>query len=142
MSDELKFPDRSTKTDSDSLSEPLKSLVRDAYMPPISAAGADAYWAGLEKRIMARVAAEGGESGWWAELVPWARRGLAAAAVIFALAGLINRQIMTEDENFASYEAVVETAGPDALSAAEEPFAAQYGSADDDATALRSFLSN
>jgi len=143
MSEELKFPDRASKADSDSLGEPVVELIRSAYLPPVNAAESDAYWAGLEQRIMARVRANGaGESGWWSELVPWARIGLAAAAVIFAVAGVVNQQIVAADAQLATYESVVDAAAPEMVSASEEPFASQYGSADDDATALRTFLSN
>jgi|SRR5687767_3095973 len=143
MSEELKFPDRASKTGSDSLSESEKVVVRAAYLPPIEAASADAYWAGLERRIMSRVRAEGAvESGWWAELVPWARIGLAAAGVMFAAAGLINQQIVAADKNIASYESVVDSAAPEALLSSDEPFASQYGSAEDDATAVRFFLTS
>ena len=54
MTDELKFPGNAGR-DRDSLDESIMNLVRDAYAPP----GGDAYWAGLESRIMARVASEG-----------------------------------------------------------------------------------
>lgn len=142
MSEELKFPDRASKADSDSLGEPLVGLIRRAYLPPVSAADSDVYWSGLEQRIMTRVRSGGGESGWWSELVPWARIGLAAAAVIFAIAGLVNQQIVADDARWVSYESVVDTAAPEMVSASEEPFASQYGSTDDNATALRTFLSN
>jgi hypothetical protein len=95
------------------------------------------YWSGLERRIIAKVAAEG-ERGWWVELAPWARIGLAAAAVIFALAGVVNQQLGTQQDQIA-YEAVGQ---PDWSLAADEPIAAQYISNDNEAAALRYFLSN
>src|SRR5688500_7441115 len=103
MSDELKFPDAESRLDRDSLGEPLETLIRQAYVPPDAAVWPDVYWSGLETRIMSRIAADN-ERGWWSELVPWARIGFAAAAAIFALAGIINQQI-TEREEIA-YEAV------------------------------------
>ncbi len=112
MSDELKFPGPSGKTDRDSLGEPLTGLVRDAYLP-VSLAESDAYWAGLEKRIMARVINEGAESGWWLVLAPWARAGLIAATAIFALASVINQRLSDSDSQYA-YESVVRTPTPDA----------------------------
>lgn len=137
MIDELRFPDSGGQADRDSLSEPLVSLIREAYTPPDAVAWPDAYWSGLERRIMARVSAEE-ERGWWAELVPWARIGLAAAAAIFALTGIVNQQ-MAEPEDQIAYEAVAQ---PDLSSASDEPIAAQYVSNDNDAAALRYFLSN
>ena len=136
MSDDLRFPDADERADRDSLSEPLVSLIREAYTPPNATAWPDAYWSGLERRIMARVSAE--EKSWWGELVPWARVGLAAAAAIFALAGLVNQQ-MTEPEDQVAYEAVSQ---PDLSSVSDEPIAAQYVSNDNDAAALRYYLSN
>lgn len=137
MSDELKFPNVDRNADSDSLGEPLVSLLREAYTPPDAAAWPDMYWSGLERRIMAKVAAEG-ERGWWAELVPWARIGLAAAAVIFALAGIVNQQLGTRQGQIA-YEAVEQ---PDLSFASDEPIASQYVPSDNEAVALRYFLSN
>ena len=137
MSDELKFPGADERADRDSLSEPLVSLIREAYTPPDAVAWPDAYWSGLERRIMARVSAEE-EKGWWSVLAPWARIGLAAAAAIFALAGVVNRQLSTSD-NQVAYEAVEQ---PDLTFAADEPIASQYVTSDNEAASLRYFLSN
>ena len=65
------------------------------------------------------------------------RPGLAAAAAIFALAGIINQQI-TEREEIA-YEAVIE---PDLTTASDDPIAGQYLAGVSDGTALRYYLSN
>ena len=51
MADELKFPTNGERPDRDSLDESLKALIRDAYAPP----DGDAYWTGLEQRIMAHL---------------------------------------------------------------------------------------
>ena len=136
MSDELKFPGAGNKAAEDSLGEPLVSLLREAYTPPDAAAWPDMYWRGLETRIMARVAAEG-ERSWWAELIPWARTGLVAAAVIFVLAGVVNSQLDAGEQ--VAYEAVEQ---PDLTFASDEPIAGQYVSNDNEASALRYFLSN
>lgn len=109
MSDELKFRGPGT-ADRDSLGEPLTGLVRDAYLPA-SPAGSDAYWAGLEQRIMARVRAEGSELGWWSVLAPWAKAGLIAATAIFALTSIINRRI-SESESQYAYDVVVPVSAP------------------------------
>ena len=137
MSDDLRFPNADERADRDSLGEPLVSLIREAYTPPDAVAWPDVYWSGLERRIMARVSAEE-EKSWWAELVPFARIGLAAAAAIFALAGVVNQQ-MSEPEDQVAYEAVSQ---PDLSSASDEPIAEQYVSNDNDAAALRYYLSN
>ena len=135
MTDELKFPGAAERADS--LSEPVISLIREAYTPPDAVAWPEVYWSGLERRIMARVSGED-EKGWWAELIPWARVGLAAAAAIFALAGIINQQLAEPDDQVA-YEAVVQ---PDLTTASDEPIAGQYVSNGSDAAALSYFLSN
>ena len=136
MRDELKFPDAGERLDRDSLGEPLESLIREAYTPPDAAVFPDMYWSGLETRIMARIAADN-DRGWWSELLPWARIGLAAAAAIFALAGIINRQMEPRDE--VAYEAGIE---PDMTTASDEPIAGQYLTGDSDGAALRYYLSN
>jgi hypothetical protein len=109
MSDELKFPGSGT-SDRDSLGEPLTALVRDAYLPT-SPAESEAYWAGLEQRIMARVKTQGTESGWWSVLAPWAQAGLIAATAIFALTSVINQRI-SESESQYAYESVVPVSAP------------------------------
>lgn len=110
MSDELRFPGPSDAADRDSLSEPMAGLVRDAYLP-VSPAESEAYWAGLEQRIMARVRAEGAETGWWSVLAPWAQAGLIAATAIFALTSVINQRI-SESESQYAYEVVVPVSAP------------------------------
>ena len=134
MGDDLRFPESGER---DSIEERLVSLIRESYTPPDAVAWPDAYWSGLERRIMARVSAEE-EKSWWAELVPWARIGLAAAAAIFTIASVVSNRISAPEEHIA-YEAVAE---PDLSSASDEPIAAQYVSNDNDAAALRYFLSN
>lgn len=136
MTDELKFSRADDAADHDSLGEPLVSLIRGAYTPPDAAAWPDVYWSGLERRIMARVAAD--EKSWWAELLPWARLGLVAAAAIFAAAGIVNQQ-MAEPVDQVAYEAVAQ---PDLSSAYDEPIASEYVPTDNDAASLRYFLIN
>lgn len=137
MTDELKFPNASESDENGSLGEPFSSLIRDMYQPPVAAAGVEAYWAAMEQRISARVATDGSADGnWWIELAPWSRLGLIAAAAIFAVAGVVNRQI-GEDSQFA-YESVVETSTP----ASQELVSVQDGSSDADPAALRYYVSN
>ncbi|MEO8575196.1 MAG: hypothetical protein ABI556_00785 [Gemmatimonadales bacterium] len=138
MADELKFPDASERADRDSLNEPLVSLIREAYSPPVSAADSDAYWSGFEKRIMTQVSS--GDGRWWTVLAPWARTGLIAAAAVFALAGVINRQLGATESQLA-YDSVVEATTPDVLSTSEELMTIQNGP-DDDGSAVSYFLSH
>ena len=139
MTDELKFPDASERRDRDSLDETLVSLIRDAYSPPVKSDEADAYWAGLEQRIMTQVSA-GGEGRWWTDLAPWGRIGLIAAAAVFALAGVINQQLDSTESQFA-YESVLEATTPEVLSTSEELMTIQNGP-DDDGAAVSYFLSH
>ncbi|MEO8193468.1 MAG: hypothetical protein ABI681_06425 [Gemmatimonadales bacterium] len=135
MTDELKFPGPNGRPDRDSLSEPLVALIRDAYAPP----GGNEYWSGLEQRIMARVASEGaGDGRWWNVLAPWARTGLVAAAAIFALAGVINQQLVDSDSQLA-YDSVIQDATPDVVSTSEELLSLQRGT---DGATLNYFLSH
>lgn len=141
MSDELRFPDAEERAGRDPLGEPLVTLIRDAYSPPVGIASSEAYWAGLEQRVMARVMAEGsGDGRWWAELAPWARTGLIAAGAIFALAGIINRQLGDSESQFA-YESVVEATTPDVLATSQELMSIQTGP-DGDGAAVSYFLSH
>lgn len=111
MSDELKFPGASGETDRDSLSEPLRQLVRDAYAPP--AVETEAYWASLEQRIMARVNSRGtAETRWWTVLGPWAQAGLIAATAIFAVTSVINRRI-SDSETQSAYETALQSPTPE-----------------------------
>ena len=132
MTDELKFP---TNGDRDSLDESLKSLVREAYAPP----GGDAYWAGLESRIMNRVASQSQSDGaWWNVLAPWARPALIAAAAIFALAGVIDRQLVESEEQVA-YDSFVQSVTPEVMNTTEELSSVERGA---DGATLSYFLSH
>lgn len=135
MSDELKFPGPNARPDRDSLGEPLAGLIREAYAPP----GGDAYWAQLEQRIMARVSAEQtGDTRWWNVLAPWARPALVAAAAIFALAGIINEQLV-ESESQMAYESVIQATTPDVAATSEELISVERGT---DGATLSYFLSH
>ena len=138
MSDELRFPNASERADRDSLGEPLVSLIRDAYSPPVSASDSDAYWSGLEQRIMTQVSS--GDSRWWTVLAPWARTGLIAAAAVFAVAGIINQQL-GDSESQLAYDSVVEATTPEVLSTSQELMTIQNGP-DDDGAAVSYFLSH
>jgi hypothetical protein len=105
MADELKFT-TNPKADRDALDQSTVDLMRGSYAPP----GGDAYWAGLEQKIMARVAsAEPGETPWYSVLAPWARPALIAAVAIFAVAGIFNYEMVSTDSQVA-YDSVIESA--------------------------------
>lgn len=111
MTDELKFPGAPLTPDRDSLSEPLRQLVRDAYAPP--AVETEAYWAGLEQRIMSRVKSQGASDiRWWSVLAPWAQAGLIAATAIFAVTSVINRRI-SDSETQSAYETALQSPTPE-----------------------------
>ena len=135
MTDELKFPVNGVKPDRDSLDESLTALIRDAYAPP----GGDAYWPGLEGRIMARVASHvDGDAPWWSVHAPWARPALIAAVGIFALAGIVNQQFV-ESESQLAYDSVLQSATPDVVATSEEIISVERGT---DGATLSYFLSH
>lgn len=134
MADELKFPDQSGRNGQrGELNDRLVRLVRDAYAPPVAADGADAYWAGLESRIMARTSVAGvfvNDGQWWSVLGAWAQTGLIAAAAIFAVAGAINQRFNDSESQFV-YESVIQPATPEILSAPLDLLSAPEGSRSD-----------
>lgn len=79
MSDTLEFP---TGGDGE-----LTPALRDLYQAPAD----DAYWAGLEARILARTVgapvADIQPVAWWQVMGSWSRAGLAAAGLAALLAG-------------------------------------------------------
>ncbi|MDQ6688939.1 MAG: hypothetical protein M3Z18_00305 [Gemmatimonadota bacterium] len=93
----------------------ITEVLRDAYAPPADGA----YWDALEGRIMAFI----GEQrppvvripvNWWSDLAGWAAPGLAAAALLFAAAGMLwSRQ--NDEELRTSYDAVTESVATDVL---------------------------
>ena len=122
MTDELKFPDPNERRiirDADALDERVARAIHDAYLPPVARGEAEnAYWSGLEQRIMARVADADPvqrEQGYWSVLNGWAQVGLVAAAALFAVGGLVTNQLSEPDEQVA-YESV-QPSTPDAISA-------------------------
>jgi hypothetical protein len=72
----------------DRLDENLVNAIRSVYAAP----GATGYWDSLESRIMARVesaASASRDMGWYSVLARWATPGLAAAALLLAVAGAL-----------------------------------------------------
>lgn len=133
MADELKFTGN-PKADRDSLDESVVLGVRNAYTPP----GGDAYWAGLEQRIMARVATtERNDSGWYGVLAPWARPALIAAVAILAVAGIVNQQIDSDSQ--VAYDSVIESATGGVGATSEELISVERGT---EGAALSYYLSH
>jgi anti-sigma-K factor RskA len=81
----------------------LTRALRQALAPP----GGEAFWEGLERRILARVASSE-EDVWWRQLARW-RRGIAlagaAAVLVAALAARHENQAMS----LAAYKAIEST---------------------------------
>ena len=73
--------------------------LRELYAPPAD----DAYWRGLEARILSRLTES---ASWWDELDRWARPALVAAAVLLMAVGvaLFRARQMEQD---VAYEAVL-----------------------------------
>lgn len=146
MTDELKFPDpleRRVPRDADALDERTARAIHEAYLPHVALGETEnAYWSGLEQRIMARVAGDGSsqrDPGYWSVLNGWAQVGLAAAAALFAIGGLVSQQLGPPDEQVA-YESVVQASAPETISAPAALMTASDRSAQRDA-ALQYVLS-
>jgi hypothetical protein len=93
----------------------ITEMLRDAYAPPAEGA----YWDALERRIVAYIAEHRHAVvripvNWWSDLAGWAAPGLAAAALLFAAAGVLwSRQ--NDEELRTGYEAVTESVATDVL---------------------------
>jgi len=91
----------------------ITEMLREVYAPPAEGA----YWDSLETRVMSYVRSHKQAVipiNWWSDLASWAGPGLAAAALLFIVAGaLLSRQ---KDEDLrASYEAVTGPLASDVL---------------------------
>jgi hypothetical protein len=134
MADELKFTGN-PRGDRDSLDESLVALIRDAYAPP----GGDGYWAGLEQDIMARVSSSGpADTPWYSVLAPWTRPALIAAAAIFAVASVVNYEIVDTDSQVA-YDSVIESPTVGVGTTSEEIMSLERGA---EGAALSYYLSH
>lgn len=112
----------------------MTAMLRDVYAPPAEGA----YWDGLQSRILAYVreheAAAVIPVNWWSDLASWAGPGLAAAALLFAAAGVIWSRQKDEDLR-TSYEAVTEPLASDFLPGAVQVVTAPHdGSSQREAT--------
>ena len=109
----------------------LAGMLREIYAPPAEGA----YWDALEQRIVAHVRSNKHDAvipvNWWSDLAAWAAPGLAAAALLFAAAGLVLSK--TDDEDLrATYEEVTDAAAEDVL-----PGAVQVATAPHDGSSQR-----
>ena len=77
----------------DDRDEELTAALRAEYTTPAESS----YWAFLERRIMARITAEGTRE-WWSYFPSWSRAGLAAAALALAVAGIAAWQTRTSEQ--------------------------------------------
>ena len=112
----------------------ISALLRDIYAPPAESG----YWEDLEGRIVARVQDYRASIvpipvNWWSDLAAWAGPGLAAAALIFAAAGVVLSRENDEDLR-TTYEEVTDPVA-DALPGAVQVVVAPHdGSSQREAT--------
>jgi hypothetical protein len=91
----------------------ITEMLRGVYVTPAEGA----YWNSLETRIMSYVKSHQHALipvNWWSDLASWAGPGLAAAALLFIVAGAVLSRQKDEDLR-ASYEAVTEPLASDVL---------------------------
>ncbi|HEV2643689.1 MAG TPA: hypothetical protein VGT98_13320 [Candidatus Elarobacter sp.] len=101
------------------LDEPLPGRVIDEtraiYAPP----GGDAYWGGLESRILARIAdsiADSAAGRWWMVVGSWARGGLVAAAALLVAAVVGALLLQARDQEMrTAYESVARPSVVDSI---------------------------
>ena len=102
----------------DKLNEDVIRAMRGIYAPPSDAG----YWDSLESRIVARLgeaATMTRESAWYSVLAHWAMPGLAAAALLLAVAGALwSRVDQTELRN--TYEGFTQPMVADAMPGAAQ----------------------
>ncbi|HEX7121132.1 MAG TPA: hypothetical protein VF178_02090 [Gemmatimonadaceae bacterium] len=83
----------------DERDDEVRNGLRGLYAPPTAVS----YWVMLERRIMARITAEGRRE-WWAYFPAWSRIGLAAAALALLVAGIAAWQTQKAQERVALQE--------------------------------------
>lgn len=77
--------------------------LRRLYAPP----GGDAYWRGLEARILSRLADSATATvSWWDELDRWVRPALVAAAIVMLAVSVAMFRSYQQDQQVA-YEALL-----------------------------------
>ncbi len=109
-----------------------------ATMKSLYAAPSDpAYWNALEARITGQLARAGSlthETAWWTELARWAAPGVAAAALLLAVAGAVWSQL-DRAEMSSTYEDFTQPMIADALPGAVALLSAPHdGSSQREAT--------
>jgi hypothetical protein len=98
MSNELRFPDPAPDAE-------VANALRPLLTPPVDSA---AYWGGLQRRIMARVATAAAASTWWSVSPTMARAGLIAAGLAILALGALAMQTR-EIETRIAYQSVTES---------------------------------
>ena len=111
----------------------ITETLRGIYAPPAEGA----YWDALETRIMSNIRAHRQAVipvNWWTDLATWAAPGLAAAALLFVVAGaLLSRQ--NDEDMRVTYEALTEPVPTDVLPGAVQVVVAPHdGSSQREAT--------
>jgi hypothetical protein len=126
--------------DEDESDAKITEALRDIYAPP----AAGAYWDGLEARVMSRIKSNKSAAipvNWWSDLASWAGPGMAAAALLFMVAGAVWSRQKDEDLR-AGYYAVTDPLASDVLPGAVQVVTAPHdGSSQREAT-LRFVLSH
>ncbi len=111
----------------------ITEALRGIYAPPAEGA----YWDTLETRVLANIRAHRQAVipvNWWSDLATWAGPGLAAAALLFIVAGAVLARQKDEDMR-VSYEAVTEPLASDVLPGAVQVVVAPHdGSSQREAT--------
>lgn len=98
MSNELRFPDPSPDREVVDAMQPLLT-------PPVDNA---AYWDGLHRRIMAKIATVGAPQTWWSISPTMAKAGLIAAGLALLILGALVQQTR-EIEARIAVQSVLET---------------------------------
>ncbi len=114
----------------DELDAKVVAAMRSLYAAP---SGSD-YWNALEQRItgeLARAASSTYDTSWWNELARWAAPGVAAAALLLAVAGAVWSQLDRADMS-STYDDFTQPMIADAM-----PGAAALLSAPHDGTSQR-----
>lgn len=91
--------------DRDPRDEELNAALRVEYSLPAGSS----YWAFLERRIMARITADGTRE-WWSHFPAWSRAGLAAAALALLVAGVAAWQTR-KAEDLVAFQELLESPG-------------------------------
>ena len=89
--------------DRDPRDEDLRAALRVEYTSPAE----HSYWSFLERRIMARITAEGTRE-WYSYFPAWSRAGLAAAALALAVAGVAAWQTR-KAQDLVAWQELLET---------------------------------